>query len=104
MPLRSEAVCSAPVVASRFVGPRADTIDQFGDKTKAKAVAAAASVPILNSSPGLLKAADAQAWLEQNPMPFPLLLKAASGRLGALLSPFGFARVILDEFPKWTAR
>mmetsp|Transcript_91628 Transcript_91628/g.203409 ORF Transcript_91628/g.203409 Transcript_91628/m.203409 type:complete len:1162 (+) Transcript_91628:64-3549(+) len=62
-----------------FVGPTPTTIDLFGDKTKAKAVAAKANVPILESSPGMTSSAEAQAFLQKTPMKFPLLLKASYG-------------------------
>jgi len=63
----------------RFVGPTPETIDLFGDKTKAKECAANAKLPILQSSPGMTNVEDAKQFLKQNPMAFPLLLKASFG-------------------------
>lgn len=63
----------------KFVGPKAETVDLFGDKTKAKQAAHKSGVPILESSPGMATADEAAAWLKKNPMAFPLLLKASFG-------------------------
>jgi len=62
-----------------FVGPRPETIALFGDKTRAKERAVAAGLPVLESSPGCSSAEEAQAFLKQRPMRFPLLLKASYG-------------------------
>jgi len=63
----------------KFVGPDPITIDLFGDKTKAKEAAIKAGLPVLVGSPGLKSTADAEAYIQANPMKFPLLLKASFG-------------------------
>jgi len=63
----------------RFIGPRPETIDLFGDKTKAKDAAVKAGLPVLESSPGMTSSAEASAFLQAKPMAFPLLLKASYG-------------------------
>lgn len=61
-----------------FVGPDPEIMDQLGDKEKAKKVAVAADVPIIESSKVALKTAtDAQK--EAKRIGFPLILKAAAG-------------------------
>eukprot|EP00933_Yihiella_yeosuensis_P058743 TRINITY_DN5942_c0_g1_i1.p1 TRINITY_DN5942_c0_g1~~TRINITY_DN5942_c0_g1_i1.p1 ORF type:complete len:1192 (-),score=288.38 TRINITY_DN5942_c0_g1_i1:353-3856(-) len=63
----------------KFVGPSPDTVHLFGDKTKAKEAAMKAKIPVLQGSPSLKSADEAVAYLKDNPMKFPLLLKAAFG-------------------------
>lgn len=63
----------------KFVGPSPNTIDLFGDKTKAKEQAVKANLPILESSPGMVSSDEALAFLKAKPMKFPLLLKASYG-------------------------
>lgn len=63
----------------KFVGPSSTIIDLFGDKTKAKEAAIKAKIPVLPGSPGLKSVQEATAFLQANPMKFPLLLKAAFG-------------------------
>jgi len=63
----------------KFVGPNPETIDLFGSKTNAKEQAKKAGLPVLESSPAMISADDAVAFLKKNPMKFPLLLKASYG-------------------------
>lgn len=63
----------------KFVGPHSETIELFGDKTKAKEQATKAGLPTLESSPGMVSVEDAVVFLEETPMTFPLLLKASYG-------------------------
>jgi len=60
-----------------WIGPTPESIDEFGEKTQARALAIAAKVPVLTGS-GLCKdAAEAVAAAEK--IGFPVLLKAAAG-------------------------
>ena len=60
-----------------FVGPAADMIDALGDKLRARAMAAAAGVPLVPGSDGIASAADARR--EGARIGYPVLLKAAAG-------------------------
>lgn len=64
-----------------FVGPSAESIDLFGDKTAARAFAAEVGVPVLPGSRLCRSAAEAEAFVkEQGPKArYPLLIKAAFG-------------------------
>ena len=61
-----------------FVGPAADTLELFGDKVRARALAASIDVPVAGGSPGAVAdaaaAADAAAEIG-----LPVMLKAAAG-------------------------
>lgn len=61
-----------------FVGPAADTLELFGDKVRARALAASLDVPVAGGSPGAVTdaaaAADAAAAIG-----LPVMLKAAAG-------------------------
>ena len=60
-----------------FVGPEADTIDALGDKLRARAMAAAAGVPLVPGSGEIASAADARR--EADRIGYPVLLKASAG-------------------------
>ena len=61
-----------------FIGPAADTLELFGDKVRARALAASLDVPVAGGSPGAVAdagaAADAAAAVG-----LPVMLKAAAG-------------------------
>ena len=61
-----------------FVGPDAATIDLMGDKAQARATAAAAGVPVVPGSEGVLDTL-AQAQAAAASMSYPLMIKAAAG-------------------------
>jgi acetyl-CoA carboxylase biotin carboxylase subunit len=61
-----------------FIGPRAETIRQMGDKAAARAVAAAAGVPTVPGSSGRI-ADPAAAQAAAAEIGFPLMIKAAAG-------------------------
>jgi pyruvate carboxylase len=62
----------------RFVGPRAELLDQLGDKVAARNLAAAAGVPILKGSPTpVVPGPQAKAVAES--LGFPVIVKAALG-------------------------
>ncbi len=60
-----------------FVGPEADVIDALGDKLRARAMAAAAGVPLVPGSESIASAADARR--EGDRIGYPVLLKASAG-------------------------
>jgi acetyl-CoA carboxylase biotin carboxylase subunit len=60
-----------------FVGPEPDVIDALGDKLRARAMAAAAGVPLVPGSESVATAADARR--EGNRIGYPVLLKASAG-------------------------
>ena len=60
-----------------FVGPEPDMIDALGDKLRARAMAAAAGVPLVPGSDGIASAADARR--EGDRIGYPVLLKASAG-------------------------
>ena len=63
----------------RFIGPDARTIGLFGDKTEARRIAIENKVPVAAGSGPLKNAQDAIAFVEQNKVPYPILIKAAFG-------------------------
>ena len=64
-----------------FVGPTADTIELFGDKTLARNFASdQCGIPVIRgSTEALMGAAAAAAFVEAEQLHFPLMLKAAHG-------------------------
>ena len=62
----------------KFVGPSPETMDELGNKVKAKAVAARLDVPMIPSNPDpLTDSKDAKKAADE--MGYPVMLKAASG-------------------------
>ncbi|CAD6587018.1 MAG: pyruvate carboxylase, partial [Tremellales sp. Tagirdzhanova-0007] len=61
-----------------FIGPRPDTIDALGDKTKARAVAMKVNVPVVPGTPGPVESYDkASDFIKE--YGFPVIIKAAMG-------------------------
>src|SRR5437588_8427462 len=73
-----------------FVGPRAELLDQLGDKTAAREIADRAGVPILPGSPHAVTSLDDARSLAAE-LGYPIMLKAAHGGGGRGM------RVVLDE-------
>ena len=61
-----------------FVGPTADTLELFGDKVRARALAASLDVPVAGGSPGAVADAAAAAAAAAE-IGLPVMLKAAAG-------------------------
>ena len=61
-----------------FIGPPSDAIDSCGDKSKAKAVARRAGVPVVPGSDGALADADMAAAVARK-IGYPVIVKAAAG-------------------------
>ena len=60
-----------------FIGPRADTLDLFGDKTRARDLAQAEGVPVVPGSPPVATAAAADE--AARAIGYPVMVKAAAG-------------------------
>ncbi|MFI4935526.1 MAG: biotin carboxylase N-terminal domain-containing protein, partial [Caulobacterales bacterium] len=61
-----------------FIGPSAETLELFGDKTKARALAQSLGIPIVAGSAEALASADAAATAAKA-LGYPVMLKAAAG-------------------------
>jgi len=61
-----------------FIGPPSDAIDSCGDKSKAKAVAKRAGVPVVPGSDGPVADTDAAAAIARK-IGYPVIIKAAAG-------------------------
>jgi len=61
-----------------FVGPAADTLELFGDKVRARALAASLDIPVAGGSPGAVADAAAAAAAAAE-IGLPVMLKAAAG-------------------------
>ncbi len=61
-----------------FIGPRAETLALFGDKTRARDLASSLRIPIIPGSAGVLKTAD-DAAAAADGLGYPVMLKAAAG-------------------------
>jgi acetyl/propionyl-CoA carboxylase alpha subunit/acetyl-CoA carboxylase carboxyltransferase component len=61
-----------------FVGPRPETLDLFGDKTRARELARSLAIPIIAGSPGLLSTSEAAVDAAEV-VGWPVMLKAAAG-------------------------
>jgi acetyl/propionyl-CoA carboxylase alpha subunit/acetyl-CoA carboxylase carboxyltransferase component len=61
-----------------FIGPRAETLALFGDKTRARGLAIARGVPVVPGSPGSLETATA-AMAAAEALGYPVMIKAAAG-------------------------
>ena len=71
----AEAVENAGLI---FIGPRANDLRRFGDKSAAKAEAIRAQIPVISGSEGKLSDPDKIADVVRTMMP-PIMLKAAAG-------------------------
>ncbi len=69
-------VCESCGIA--FIGPSPETIDLLGNKSKAKATARAAGVPVIPGSESLV-ATEAEALKEAHRIKYPVLVKASAG-------------------------
>lgn len=73
-PRFAEAVEAAGLV---FIGPTAETIEQMGDKVRARALAEAAGVPVTDGTPALSSLAEVTT--AASSLGFPLMMKLAGG-------------------------
>ncbi|MBX3705784.1 MAG: carbamoyl-phosphate synthase large subunit [Pseudomonadales bacterium] len=62
-----------------FVGPRAELLERFGDKTQARALAAACGVPVLAGSEGATSLVEAEAFFRRLPAGAGMVIKAVAG-------------------------
>ena len=75
-----------------WVGPPAEVIQNTGDKAHARAIARKAGVPVVPGFEGVEDARGALAWIKENKVTFPVMIKAASGGGGR-----GLVRVDREE-------
>jgi acetyl/propionyl-CoA carboxylase alpha subunit/acetyl-CoA carboxylase carboxyltransferase component len=61
-----------------FIGPKPETLELFGDKVKARALAASLEIPVVPGSPDAVGDADAAAAIAGT-LSYPVMLKAAAG-------------------------
>jgi acetyl-CoA carboxylase, biotin carboxylase subunit len=73
-----------------FIGPPADAIEKMGDKVEARKLMAAAGVPVVPGSPGVLETAEEVRALARK-FGYPIMVKAAAGGGGKGL------RLVHDE-------
>lgn len=85
-----------------FVGPAADTLELFGDKVRARALAASIDVPVAGGSPGAVAdaAAAADAAAEVG---LPVMLKAAAGGGGRGMRAVERIEDIAEAFERCTS-
>jgi urea carboxylase len=83
-----------------FVGPTAEQIDAFGSKHTARALAAAAGVPMLAGT-GLLASAD-EAVAEALRIGFPVMLKATGGGGGIGMAACATGEEVREAFDRVT--
>ena len=62
-----------------FVGPTVETLELFGDKVRAREVAMAHDVPVLNGSDGPTSVEEARAFFESLPAGGAMMIKAVAG-------------------------
>ncbi|PRP95163.1 pyruvate carboxylase [Enhygromyxa salina] len=75
---RAEFARACEAAGIRFVGPSADVIEALGDKTRARAIAIQAGVPVIPGSDGAIADAEAaRAFVDQHGL--PVMVKAAMG-------------------------
>ncbi|KAK0523714.1 pyruvate carboxylase [Tilletia horrida] len=83
----------------KFIGPRPETIDGLGDKTKARDLAREAGVPIVPGTPGPIeKWEDAAKFTEE--VGFPVIIKAAMGGGGRGMRVVRKAEDMKDSFER----
>jgi acetyl/propionyl-CoA carboxylase alpha subunit/acetyl-CoA carboxylase carboxyltransferase component len=70
-----------------FIGPTPETLDLFGDKTRARALAAEAGVPVLAGSDGPVSAPEAETFLAGLGVGGAVMLKAVAGGGGRGMRP-----------------
>ncbi len=82
-----------------FVGPRPETLELFGDKVKARALARSLNVPVAGGSDGALgSVAEAEAVAEG--LGYPVMLKAAAGGGGRGMRRVGAAAEMAEAFAR----
>src|SRR5262245_44381768 len=90
--------CAAAGVT--FVGPTADTLAAFGDKTQARALAARCGVPVLRGSDGPATLDDALRFLVSLGRDRAVLLKAVAGGGGRGMRVVRTADELREAYPR----
>jgi acetyl/propionyl-CoA carboxylase alpha subunit len=86
-----------------FVGPSPEILAAFGDKTRARALARAAGLPVLAGTDGPVDAAGAQEFQRALPAPGAVMLKAVSGGGGRGMRRVTDPSTLLDSFARCTS-
>ncbi len=81
-----------------FIGPRADALDLFGDKTRARELARAEGVPVVPGSPPVATAAAANE--AARAIGYPVMVKAAAGGGGRGMRAVGDAGAMAAAFER----
>ena len=92
-PRFAEAVTAAGLV---WIGPRAKTIEDMGDKERARLLAKSAGVPVLQGSPRFAPGDIAGIEAAAEEVGYPLLVKAASGGGGIGMQRVDSADKLID--------
>lgn len=83
-----------------FVGPSAETLELFGDKGAARALAERCDVPILRGTPGGTTLAAARAFLEELGEGAAVMVKAVAGGGGRGMRPVRSASELTEAFER----
>ena len=83
-----------------FIGPTPDTLNLFGDKSRARRVAADVGVPVPDGIDGPVSVPDARAFLKSLPKGRAMILKAVSGGGGRGVRIIRKASEIEDAFER----
>jgi len=75
-----------------WIGPPSEVIRSTGDKAHARKVARRAGVPVIPGMEGVQDAGEARAWMKENRVSYPVMIKAAAGGGGR-----GLVRVDREE-------
>ncbi|MBX3481953.1 carboxyl transferase domain-containing protein [Phenylobacterium sp.] len=80
-----------------FVGPTPETLELFGDKARARALAKQCGVPVLEGSDGVVSLEDAQAFFAEHG---PVMVKAVAGGGGRGMRPVTEASELAAAFER----
>ncbi len=83
-----------------FVGPAPETLDQFGDKARARALAAECNVPVLSGLDHAVSQAQAEAFFAELPAGAAMVIKAVSGGGGRGLRVVHAAEDIAEAYSR----
>lgn len=83
-----------------FIGPVAETLDTFGDKAKARALAEACGVPVLQGTSNAVSESEAAAFFTQLPKGAGMAIKAIAGGGGRGLRVVNEASAISPAFAR----
>ncbi|MEL7154976.1 MAG: carboxyl transferase domain-containing protein [Actinomycetota bacterium] len=82
-----------------FIGPSAEALALFGDKVRARELAAALGIPVVPGSPGVL-ATVAEAQAAADTIGYPVMLKAAAGGGGRGMRAVSGPEELAEQFER----